>query len=652
VLRSAGARELAGDTIGCERGSRYRPGVTLPTETAAAVYRQRADAAAAGERRAGRLSLRLSWARFAAFLVALVSGGLGVAALGSGRGAPWIVAALGVAALGCFISWHDRVIRRERALAARRTVNENALRRLERRFAELPVLSFPESATEPATARDLNLFGPGSVAQWLGAVTTPSGRETLADWLTESKDSAKEVVARQVAVAELAPSLDLRQDFEVAAMPLAATSVATSRFVEWAAGTPWVERHPRLLLAGRVSALASLVSFVAYLTGLVPIHFWLLVLLANYAWTWTLRRPLSMEMALLSSREGAFSGYASLMKLLTSSSFTAPLLQAVRERLSGSGLDASKELGRLHRLSELSEVRHSSVHTLLQALVAWDLLLLARVAAWQRRAGRFTGDWLAAAGEFEVLAAFAGVHHAHPEWVFPEIDANADRFSARGLGHPLLAGSARVGNDVEVGPEGKLLLVTGSNMSGKSTLLRAIGVNALLAQAGAPVCAASLRMPPLAVETSGRIDDSLVEGVSFFLAELRRLKEIVERACQPGGPRVLFLLDEILRGTNSEERRVAVARIVDRLLASGAIGAVSTHDLEIARVPAFEERLHTVHFRESIEESSQGPVMRFDYRLREGIATTTNALVLLRLVGLEGPDASPSKGKEERAGEP
>lgn len=606
---------------------------------AGTVYRERADAAAAEERRAAALSLRISWARFAAFLLLVTGGGFGVAGLGSGRSAPWIVCAAGLGALAGFISWHERVIGRQRACAARRSVNEQSLARLERRFEALPVRPFPESATSRATARDLNLFGPGSVAQWLGAVATPSGRETLGEWLTESKSSVRDVVERQGAVGELAPRLDFRQALEVAARPLAATSAATARFVEWAAGVPFTEAHPRLRLAGRISALASLVAFLLAMFGLAPIHLWLLVLVANYAWTWTVKGELEAEMERLSAREGAFSGYAELLGLVAGEEFTAPGLVVIRSRLAASGLDAARELARLHRLSELSDVRHSSVHTLLQAAMAWDLLLLERVGAWQRRAGRFTGEWLAAAGELEVLAAFGGVRFDHPGWAFAEVDPTAECLTATGLGHPLLGENARVGNDVEVGPRGRLLLVTGSNMSGKSTLLRAIGVNALLAQAGAPVCAQSLRLPPLAVETSGRIDDSLVEGVSFFLAELQRLQQIVARAADDAGdsPRVLFLLDEILRGTNSEERRIAVGKIVERLLASGAIGAVSTHDLEIARVPALAAHLHNVHFRETVEEGPEGPRMTFDYRLREGLATTTNALVLLRLVGLDGP---------------
>lgn len=623
--------------------SRYRSRVAPSSAGAGTIYRERAAAAAAAERRVAKLSLRISWARFAAFLLLVVGGGFGVAGLGSGRLAPWIVATAGLAALAGFISWHERVIRRERAFAAQRLVNEQALARLERRFEALPVRPFPESATAQATALDLNLFGPGSVAQWLGAVATPSGREALAAWLTDSKGSARDVVERQGAVGELAPLLDFRQEIEVAAMPLAATAAATARFVEWAAGTPFAELHPRWRLAGRLSALASLASFLLAISGLVPIHLWLFVLVANYAWTWLVKGALEAEMERMSAREGAFSGYAGLLQEIAGRSFTSPGLRALQARLAASGLDAAAELARLHRLSELSDVRHSSVHTLLQAAMAWDLLLLERVGAWQRRAGRFAGEWLAAAGELEVLAAFAGVRFDHPDWAFAEIDPAAESLTASGLGHPLLADTARVGNDVEIGPRGRLLLVTGSNMSGKSTLLRAIGVNALLAQAGAPVCARALRMPPVAVETSGRIDDSLVEGVSFFLAELQRLQQIVAHAARPAGesPQVLFLLDEILRGTNSEERRIAVGKIVERLLASGAIGAVSTHDLEIARVPALAARLHNVHFRENVAEGPDGPRMTFDYRLREGLATTTNALVLLRLVGLDSPPDGP-----------
>jgi len=215
------------------------------------------------------------------------------------------------------------------------------------------------------------------------------------------------------------------------------------------------------------------------------------------------------------------------------------------------------------------------------------------------------------------------------------VDAAADRFAAQGLGHPLIPDGQRVSNDVEIGPPGTFLLVTGSNMSGKSTLLRAIGVNTVLAQAGGPVAATALRLPPVTLGTSILVEDSLAEGVSFFMAELQRIQKIVAAAdrAHAEGRTLLYLLDEVLRGTNSYERQVAVRRVVLHLLRQGAIGAVSTHDLQLAEVEDLKAACIPVHFRETLHPGGDPP-MTFDYVMRPGVATTVNALKLMELVGL------------------
>ncbi len=220
----------------------------------------------------------------------------------------------------------------------------------------------------------------------------------------------------------------------------------------------------------------------------------------------------------------------------------------------------------------------------------------------------------------------------------PEVDASAERLQARQLGHPLLPCETCVANDVEIGPAGSFLLVTGSNMSGKSTLLRAIGVNAVLAQAGRPVCAEHLTMPPVVLATSMRIRDSLEDGVSFYMAELMRLKEIVDVARDADSRNhrtLLYLLDEILLGTNSKERHLAVVRVLQHLLERGAIGAISTHDLDLATSESLAGACRCVHFCETLHDQDAERPMTFDYRLRPGIATTSNALKLLEIVGLE-----------------
>ena len=263
--------------------------------------------------------------------------------------------------------------------------------------------------------------------------------------------------------------------------------------------------------------------------------------------------------------------------------------------------------------------------------------MLAILETWKQRYGSQVRSWFTALGEYEALGSLAALHHDDPAWSFPTMVPAGKPVQARGLGHPLLTDDSRVANDVEIGNPQCCLLVTGSNMSGKSTLLRSIGLNLSLAQMGSPVCATYWESPPLRVMTSMRVSDSLDQGVSFYFAELQRLKEIVDTVrgnVAPAQPQVLFLLDEILQGTNSRERHIAVQQVVTHLLKEGAMGAVSTHDLDLAQIEPLRSACHAVHFRETIEKPETGLRMDFDYRLRNGIATTTNALQLLEIVGL------------------
>ncbi|MBL9123389.1 MAG: hypothetical protein JNG90_07130, partial [Planctomycetaceae bacterium] len=335
----------------------------------------------------------------------------------------------------------------------------------------------------------------------------------------------------------------------------------------------------------------------------------------------------------------------------------APELARLRDELVELGGGAHAELAHLGRIMDLANLRFSAmVYGVVQALTLWDLHVLVRIERWQARSGQYAARWFAALGRLEALAGIASLAHDQPDWTFPLVRTEAEGealIAARQLGHPLLADAARVANDVSVGPPGSFLLVTGSNMSGKSTLLRAIGTNVVLAQAGAPVCAASLSLPPLRLATSMRVQDSLEDGVSFFLAELKRLKEAVD-AARDGegrhGQRLLYLFDEILQGTNTVERQIAVRTVLKHLLAQGAIGAISTHDLDLAHSAELADAAQPVHFRESFVDDAGGRRMTFDYQLRPGVATTTNALKLLEMVGLaEQPS---TRAPEPRASGP
>jgi DNA mismatch repair ATPase MutS len=308
-------------------------------------------------------------------------------------------------------------------------------------------------------------------------------------------------------------------------------------------------------------------------------------------------------------------------------------------------LSASDSLGSLARRIGWSELRRTApiLHLPLQALVLWDLHVLFALDDWRTQSGAHAADWLDALAELDALVALGTLAHDEPAWAFPLIEGGTPALTAKALGHPLIPPAVRVGNDVQLGPPGTVLLVTGSNMAGKSTLLRSIGTNVMLANAGAPVCAAQFSITAVTLATSLRTGDSLAQGVSGYMAGLLALKEIldeVDRASAERRTAVLYLLDEILAGTNSVERRLAVREIARHLLDSHAIGALTTHDLALAEEPTLRDAAVRVHFRETVEsDDAAGKVvkMSFDYRLRPGLATSTNAMALLHALGLTRP---------------
>jgi MutS domain V len=603
----------------------------------AEAYRHRRDAFASEERRLARISFRFSILRgllflaFAACLaVILVRGGRPGWEWWAGAGF-WLVAFLAV------LPYHDRVIQRQRRQGELRAINEEGLLRLARDWTGLPVPSLPEpDDAERPIARDLNLFGRASVAHLLGTVHTPPGKSTLTDWLLHPAPP-EEIIERQESVAELAAEIDLRQEIEVGVRPMEKAPPDLEPFLRWAEAEPWLLHHSGLTWLARLLAVASPAVLIAVIATPLPLGVFLLLATINLSLGYLLRERTHGVFDRVEAREGEFQLYAGALEAIAGRTYTAAELRRLAGDLAAGDEPAHHWMDLLHRRVELSDVRHSTyLYLPLQALLVWDLHVLHHLERWQRDAGPRVRGWLAALGRFEALSALAGLRFEHPDWTFPAVAEGANRFEARELGHPLIADDRRVANDVSVGPPGTFLLVTGSNMSGKSTLLRTVGVNAVLAQAGGPVCAASLRMPPVTLATSILVEDSLAEGVSFFMAELKRIKRIVEESdhAHSAGRILLYLLDEVLRGTNSSERQVAVRRVLLHLLRQGAIGAISTHDLQIAEMEELKPAIVPVHFRETLHPGGDPP-MTFDYKMRPGVATTVNALKLMELVGLQ-----------------
>ncbi len=642
------------------------------TDPPAAVYRRRREAALAAAAALDRCSRAYSWARLTAAAAAAV---FLVAVLAEARSPPgWAIAgaALAAAAFVALAILHAGVLGRLAAERERAAIQDAALARIDRDWERAPLPAAPEPAAgaPAAMARDLDLFGRASVFQLLGTAWTPPGRRALAEWLiaaaapesdrdghdrgTERLPSPAELRSRQEAVAELAARLGPRQELERQARGLSGSDPDPEPFLRWCEGGRWSLTRPGWAWASRLLPVPAVGGLFAAIFGAIPWSLALLLLLVNFSIAYALRHRLEAAFAEVEIGAGAALAYARTLRAASdlAGGPAAPRLAELAAGLASGGEPAWRWMARLQRRLDVADARYNSFHVIPQTLVLWDLHALRLLDRWRAEVGPRARRWLTALGELEALAALAGLAHDEPGWAVPALTAPADAtpsLRARALGHPLLAGAARVVNDVEVGPPGSFLLVTGSNMAGKSTLLRAIGVNAALALAGGPACAESLSLPPLRLATSMRTDDSLAGGVSRFMAEALRIREVVAaaEAARAAGRPFLYLIDEALAGTNARERRAALRRVLARLLEAGAVGACAGHDLELADVPALAAAARPVHFRETLHPRGEGgPRMTFDYRLRPGLATTSNALELMELLGLGEGDPPEPVGDE------
>lgn len=576
---------------------------------------------------------RAEWLRLTAFLLLAL---LIIGWFDAGVYRPVVAGAAILAAVAFFllVGKHQQLARRARDARDRAELCARGSARVLRAWGDLPAPALTSPPDHPFAA-DLSVTGGASLAQLLDVVSAAPGRAALAEWLlATTPPPVDEIVARQEAAAELRSDIAWREQAAMYAMRVRKDAPArVAVFLEWAEAERWLlPAHRSLLWLGRATAFTTVISLIGFgFSGWFILPF-PIILAANGIVTLTTGRRLHALLDRAALRADDVESHLALVRHAEALTAQSPRLQRLGARLRDGG--AATALARLDGILSWSEVRHNSVlYPIVQLLLLFDVHLLAALERWQLQCGAETRDWFDALGEIEALSALATLSYENPDWPFPRfVDDTAIRATA--LGHPLLSGHTRVPNDAVVGPRGKVLIITGSNMAGKTTLIRAIGANVVLANAGAPVCAQRLTLPRLRVRTSMHIRDSLEGGLSLFAAELRRIRMVVDAALESSDAPVLFLLDELLRGTNAEERRIAVATVLRRLLDAGAIGAITTHDLSLGREPILADAAVDVHFREYFEPGTEGPVMRFDYTLKPGPAGSSNALALLRMVGL------------------
>ncbi len=589
-----------------------------------AEYTARRDRFRAGEQLLGKQFIRIGNWRLA---IAVLAAALAWLVFGRRSVTPWSLL-FPVGAFVALVVWHQRVIRQRTMASRAQAFYERGLARLRDEWIGTGITGERFRDASHVYAEDLDLFGKGGLFELIATTRTAAGEDTLAGWLLHPA-AREQVLSRQPAVEELRPKLDLREDIALLAQDVR-SDVNVSKLDRWGSAPvvklPGVLRPLAMLLA--VSGIAALIAFFAHAIPLWPL---LAILGCDFAIIFAFRSKVS---SILESVEGSgrdLKVFSALVERLDAEQFTSPKLRELREALTIAGEPVSKRVRQLERLIDWFDSSDHVLVRVLRPLLLWQEQLAISFENWRARSGPHIGSWVHAVAEFEALSSFAALAFERPDWTTPQLLATETAtFDAIGLRHPLIPASVCVVNDLALDTERPMLVVSGSNMSGKSTLLRAVGLNGVLAWAGAPVAATALSVSPLAIGASIRVNDSLQDHRSRFFAEITKIRQIVDLT--KSGKPVLFLLDELLSGTNSHDRRMGASGIVKELLRANAIGLITTHDLALANIQQdVREGVANVHF----EDQMNGTEMLFDYKLKPGVVTRSNAIELMRAVGLE-----------------
>ena len=526
-----------------------------------------------------------------------------------------------------FIVEHERIISRREF--ARRALGyyERGLRRLDDAWAGTGSRGDEFADPSHVYSGDMDVFGKGSLFELISTARTAAGERTLAEWLL-SPAAPAEVRGRQQGVREMHDAVQLREDLALLGEDIR-VGVHVELLTAWgtAPPVPYFRGARAAALAIAIANIATFAAFMAHWLSARPFAAALAVALAVGFWV---RHATDDVMGASETPAHDLQILALLLARLEHVHFESRLLQRIRAGLDTQGVAASRCIRRLQRWVELLD---SSDHLLVRVIgpaLLWRHQAAMGIEAWRRETGPSLGRWIQSIAELEAISSLASFSFEHPSATYPELAEDGPLFEAEGLCHPLMSAARCVPNDLALNGERRLLIVSGSNMSGKSTLLRSVGLNAVLAWAGAPVTAARLRISPVSVGASIRLVDSLLDNKSRFYAEITRLRQIV--ALTEGGDPALFLLDELLSGTNSHDRRIGAEAVIRTLLRRGGFGLVTTHDLALTEIQReFEALAANVHFEDHLEDGR----ISFDYKLRPGIVERSNALELMRAVGLE-----------------
>lgn len=475
---------------------------------------------------------------------------------------------------------------------------------------------------------DLDLFGRNSLFQLLSRATTPSGRFVLSKWFLHPADSSA-IKIRQSACQELTEKIDWRQQFQALGMHQRNAKQNFQRLIDWVNRPEPDENVVFLRVLGIVLPVLSITLLILYLSVGISFYFFLGMLAINGL---VIKRFLDRVMEITEDTNNnlkLLKSYSRLISHIENSNFESDYLIDRQRYFSSSGYSAAISISRLQRLLDFLNSRANMLYGIINLMLLMDIHLVLNTRKWKQRNAEHVAKWFEAIGEIEGVSSLAAYAFANSKYTYPVLSTDKCEYSANDLGHPLIFSEERITNDFVLNDVGSITIITGSNMSGKSTFLRTLGINAVLAFVGAPCCASEIKLSSFLIFTSMRTQDNLEEHVSSFYAELKRLRQLLETIAKNSTP-IFFLLDEILKGTNSKDRHLGSASLVKQLAKETAFGLVSTHDLELGSLADSMSNVTNYSFNSQI----RGNEISFDYKLAYGVCKSFNASKLMESMGI------------------
>lgn len=590
-----------------------------------AAFNDRNMAFTASSEKLSKQYNRLSWVRIVFFLCAII--GLIYFANIRNFAAVAAIAVLFPIVFGILLKIHNKIAYEKAHALFMASINRNEILRLE---TDLKTFDTGDRFMDPnhPYLADLDIFGKNSLFQLLNRCTTETSKRLLAMWMGQGTHT-EEILQRQKAVQELAPMVDWRQDFQASGMHYEDKESTVQTLLEWLAGPTYFLGRAHYKIIVFVFPILALTAIVGYFWGLF--HY-LIPLLAISLNLFIMRKasPLAADTQEKTYQSiKSLKAYQAMIEKIEHQTFQAEKLAALKACFSHDSFSASQKIHQLSRILDWLNARNNAFYFLFNVVFLLDIRVLLIAERWKAQAQAEASKWFDAISEIEVLTSLAGFSHANPHYAFPQLAHDPHVYQADAIGHPLLKRHSRVTNDFQLEGKGNIIVLTGSNMSGKSTFLRTLGINAVLAFMGSSTCAQALTIGRFQVFTSMRTLDSLEESVSSFYAELKRLKQLLELVSD--ATPVFFMLDEILKGTNSHDRHRGAAALIHQLGKKNAFGLVSTHDLELGALATESNNILNYSFTSTIE---QGEIL-FDYKLRTGICESFNATELMKKMGIE-----------------